>query len=70
MAGLFLVVESWLNDKADAGTRGRTFGAYLLVSSGGSAGEPTTAAFSGAFSATGALSDVSSVMQEFLRLDE
>src|SRR5271163_1057816 len=32
MSGCFLVAESWLNDKADAETRGRTFGAYLLVS--------------------------------------
>jgi MFS family permease len=30
MSGLFLVAESWLNDKADSTTRGRTFGAYLL----------------------------------------
>lgn len=37
MAGLFLVAESWLNARADAATRGRTFGAYLVASWGGSA---------------------------------
>ena len=37
MAGLFLVAESWLNDKADRTTRGRIFGAYLVVSWGASA---------------------------------
>jgi MFS family permease len=40
MSGLFLVAESWLNDKADGETRGRTFGAYLLVSWLGSAAGP------------------------------
>ncbi|HTW25783.1 MAG TPA: MFS transporter [Acetobacteraceae bacterium] len=37
MAGLFLVAESWLNDRATKTTRGRVFGAYLVVSWGGSA---------------------------------
>jgi MFS family permease len=32
VAGVFMVVESWLNDKADTTTRGRTFGAYMLAS--------------------------------------
>ena len=36
-SGLFLVVESWLNDRADSATRGRTFGAYLVASWGASA---------------------------------
>lgn len=37
LSGMFLVAESWLNDKTDNATRGRTFGAYLLVSWGGAA---------------------------------
>ena len=37
MSGLFLVAESWLNDRADKTTRGRVFGAYLVASWGGSA---------------------------------
>lgn len=36
-SGMFLVVESWLNDRSDATTRGRTFGAYLVASWGASA---------------------------------
>jgi MFS family permease len=40
LSGMFLVVESWLNDKTDSATRGRTFGAYLLVSWGGAAAGP------------------------------
>ncbi len=36
-SGLFLVVESWLNDRSDATNRGRTFGAYLVASWGASA---------------------------------
>jgi MFS family permease len=36
-SGMFLVVESWLNDRSDAATRGRTFGAYLVASWGASA---------------------------------
>ncbi len=40
MSGCFLVAESWLNDKADAETRGQTFGAYLLVSWLGAAAGP------------------------------
>ena len=36
-SGVFLVVESWLNDRSDASTRGRTFGAYLVASWGASA---------------------------------
>lgn len=37
MSGLFLVAESWLNDRAHKTTRGRVFGAYLVASWGGSA---------------------------------
>jgi MFS family permease len=37
LSGMFLVAESWLNDKTDNASRGRTFGAYLLVSWGGAA---------------------------------
>lgn len=37
LSGMFLVAESWLNDKADNTSRGRVFGAYLLVSWGGAA---------------------------------
>jgi MFS family permease len=36
-SGVFLVVESWLNDRSDVSTRGRTFGAYLVASWGASA---------------------------------
>ena len=36
-SGMFLVVESWLNDRADASNRGRAFGAYLVASWGASA---------------------------------
>jgi MFS family permease len=36
-SGMFLVVESWLNDRADSATRGRSFGAYLVASWGASA---------------------------------
>ena len=32
LAGLFVVAESWLNDKATAVTRGRTFATYMVVS--------------------------------------
>ncbi len=39
-SGVFLVAESWLNDKADAATRGRTFGAYMLASWSGSVAGP------------------------------
>ena len=39
-SGMFLVAESWLNDRADAATRGRTFGAYLVASWGGAAAGP------------------------------
>lgn len=39
-SGLFLVVESWLNDRADSTTRGRVFGAYLVASWGASAAGP------------------------------
>ena len=31
MAGLYLAVESWLNDRATNGTRGRLFAAYISV---------------------------------------
>ena len=37
LSGMFLVAESWLNDKTDNASRGRAFGAYLLVSWGGAA---------------------------------
>ncbi|MBW4024833.1 MAG: MFS transporter [Proteobacteria bacterium] len=40
LSGMFLVAESWLNDKTDNANRGRTFGAYLLVSWGGAAMGP------------------------------
>jgi MFS family permease len=36
-SGMFLVAESWLNDRADTSTRGRIFGAYLVASWGASA---------------------------------
>lgn len=39
-SGMFLVAESWLNDRADSSTRGRVFGAYLVASWGASAGGP------------------------------
>jgi MFS family permease len=39
-SGIFLVVESWLNDRSDASTRGRVFGAYLVASWGASAAGP------------------------------
>ncbi len=32
VAGLFVVAESWLNDKANAGTRGRIFATYMVAS--------------------------------------
>jgi MFS family permease len=34
LAGQFLVIESWLNDKASAETRGRVFATYLVLSWG------------------------------------
>jgi MFS family permease len=34
-AGLYMVIESWLNDRATNETRGRIFAAYLLVNFGG-----------------------------------
>lgn len=39
-SGMFLIVESWLNDRSDATNRGRAFGAYLVASWGASAGGP------------------------------
>jgi MFS family permease len=36
-SGMFLVVESWLNDRSDASNRGRAFGAYMVASWGASA---------------------------------
>jgi MFS family permease len=36
MAGLFIVIESWLNDKASSETRGRILAAYMVVSWGAS----------------------------------
>jgi len=37
-AGLFIVVESWLNEAAENGTRGKLLSFYMLVSLGGMAG--------------------------------
>lgn len=31
LAGVFMVIESWLNEQADNTTRGRVFGAYMIV---------------------------------------
>ncbi len=39
-SGLFLVAESWLNDRADHSTRGRFFGAYQVVNWGAVAAGP------------------------------
>lgn len=36
LAGIFVVVESWLNDKTTAETRGRTLGLYMVASWGAS----------------------------------
>lgn len=33
-AGLYMVIESWLNEKADQETRGRIFAVYMMVSLG------------------------------------
>lgn len=41
-SGVFLVAESWLNDRADATNRGRAFAAYLVASWGGAAVGPLT----------------------------
>jgi MFS family permease len=38
MAGIYIVAESWLNDLADNGTRGRIFALYMIVSMGALAG--------------------------------
>jgi MFS family permease len=35
MAGLFVIVESWLNDASTAANRGRTLAVYMIVSMGG-----------------------------------
>jgi MFS family permease len=35
MAGLYVAVESWLNDASTARTRGRTLAVYMIVSMGG-----------------------------------
>jgi MFS family permease len=37
---LFLVTESWINDRADSSTRGRFFGVYLVMNWGSSAAGP------------------------------
>ena len=37
-AGLFIVAESWINEAADNGTRGKLLSFYMLVSLGGMAG--------------------------------
>ncbi len=39
-SGMFLVAESWLNDRAEPANRGRIFGAYLVASWGASAAGP------------------------------
>ncbi len=38
MAGLYVVVESWLNDQATPETRGRTLSIYMVVTMGGVTG--------------------------------
>lgn len=38
MAGLYVVTESWLNDKATPETRGRTLSIYMVVTMGGVTG--------------------------------
>jgi MFS family permease len=38
MAGLYVVVESWLNDQATPETRGRTLSLYMVVTMGGVTG--------------------------------
>lgn len=51
MAGLYIVVESWLNDASTPRTRGRTLAVYMIVSMGGlgfgqlliAAGDPSNA---------------------------
>jgi MFS family permease len=35
MAGLYIVIESWLNEMSDASNRGRTLAIYMIVSMGG-----------------------------------
>ncbi|BHH84514.1 MFS transporter [Desulforhopalus sp. 52FAK] len=37
-AGMFIVVESWLNDACENGTRGKVLSFYMIVSLGGMAG--------------------------------
>lgn len=37
-AGIFIVTESWINEAADNGTRGKLLSVYMLVSLGGMAG--------------------------------
>src|SRR5262249_34952254 len=39
-SGMFLVAESWLNERSEEASRGRTFAAYLVVSWGASAVGP------------------------------
>ncbi len=39
-SGMFLIAESWLNDRAEATTRGRNFGAYQVVNWSASAAGP------------------------------
>jgi MFS family permease len=51
MAGLYIVIESWLNDASTPRTRGRTLAVYMIVSMGGlgvgqlliAAGDPNNA---------------------------
>lgn len=38
MAGLYVVIESWLNDQASPQTRGRTLSIYMLLTMGGVTG--------------------------------
>lgn len=38
MAGLYVVIESWLNDQASPATRGRTLSIYMLLTMGGVTG--------------------------------
>jgi MFS family permease len=42
LSGVFLIAESWLNHKSTPETRGRTFGAYLVVTWSASALGPLT----------------------------
>lgn len=58
-SGVFLVTESWINDRAEPSTRGRFFAVYLVVNWGAAAAGPlllsVTAPSPGLFAVTGAL---------------